>query len=484
MKNILPLLAGPVAALLFASFVTLDAQNVMASRMAAITIWIAIWWLLEVVDIGVSALLPLILLPVCGILDAKATAAQYMDSIIFLFLGGFILALALEKWQLHHRISLMVLQKIGDNPAKILAGMMLTAYFLSAWMSNTATTLMLYPAVLAVYQHVKTVSNKPSIGVAIALLLGLAYAASIGGMATLVGTPTNMIFYSFYSKNIDGGDALTFFTWSKYGVPVSMLMLIFCYAVLRFFYIRKEDNIAFDKSYFADAYKRLGEWSLPQKIVLAVFSITAMLWLTRADIDLGYVKMQGWSNLFANPKIVDDSTVAIFMAFLLFFIPVKSKQAEKEGEQTTLMTWEDAQKIPLNILLLFGAGFALGKGFEVSGLSEWLANILKSLNGLSPTMMVLVICVVICIISEFASNVASIQLALPILLVLCKSLDIPPLVLMIPATLAASLGFMLPVATAPNTIVFSSQLIPVKAMLRAGFWLDVVGIIIITLIAS
>jgi len=495
MKNALNILSGPLLALLFVLFVDLNPENPLVSRMAAVTIWVAVWWLFEVVDIGVSAFLPLILMPLCGIMDAKTVANQYIDHIIFLFMGGFLIAFALEKWHLHHRISLRILMTIGDNPAKILAGMMFTAYFISAWMSNTATTLMLYPAVLAVYTHVKSVSGKPSENIAVALLLGLAYAASIGGMATLVGTPTNMIFYGYFKNKFPDDTTLNFLSWCKYGVPVSMGMLVACYAILRIFYIKKADNIPFDKAYFSDAYKRLGEWSREQLIVSFFFVVTVILWFTRADIDLGATKLHGWGNwlsftVFENgvalmkegvavkKAFVEESTVAIFIATLLFFIPAKTST----GEKTTLLTWEDAQKIPLNILLLFGAGFALGKGFEVSGLSEWIAGRLKFLEGESTLVLIMCICLAICIISEFASNVASIQLSLPILMAITTNMHIDPLVLMLPATLAASLGFMLPVATAPNTIVFSSGLIPVRKMLTAGFFLDIVGIVFITLI--
>lgn len=495
MKNTLNILSGPILALLFVLFIDLDPANPLVSRMAAITIWVAVWWLFEVVDIGVSAFLPLILMPLCGIMDAKMAANQYIDHIIFLFIGGFLIAFALEKWHLHHRISLRILMTIGDNPAKILAGMMFTAYFISAWMSNTATTLMLYPAVLAVYTHVKSVSGKPSENIAVALLLGLAYAASIGGMATLVGTPTNMIFYGYYKNKFPDDTTLNFLSWCKYGIPVSMGMLVACYAILRTLYIKKAENIPFDKTYFSDAYKRLGEWSKEQLIVTFFFVLTVMLWFTRADIDLGVFKFEGWGdwfsfNLMENGKavlkdgqtvsrpFVEESTIAVFIAALLFFIPAKTPT----GEKTTLLTWEDAQKIPLNILLLFGAGFALGKGFEVSGLSQWIAARLEFLKGESTLVLIICICIVICVISEFASNVASIQLSLPILMALTQSMNIPPLLLMIPATLAASLGFMLPVATAPNTIVFSSGLIPVRKMLYAGFFLDIVGILLITLV--
>lgn len=474
---IIKLLLGPLFFVLIVLFANLSPGQPHVTLMAGIIAWIACWWLTEVVDLAVTSLLPLVLLPTLGIMDAKTTALQYNDQVIFLFVGGFILSFAIEKWDLHKRISLKILSLIGTSPVKILAGVMFTTYFISMWMSNTATVMMLLAAVLAINYNIQqeigdTIKNNiPS-----ALLLGLAYSASIGGMATLVGTPTNMIFYSFYQTHLPQAEVMTFTKWFGVGLPISFLLLTGTFFILRYRYISKESNIKFDKSYFKEAYKKLGAFSYEEIIVTVLFSVTALLWFTRSDMTLGDFKFYGWANLFVKKEFIQDSTVAIFMAMLLFIIPSKKEKGQH------LLQWEDAKKIPYDIILLFGSGFALAKGFEVSGLSKWLAGQLHFLQHVHPFLIVLAVCIVVCIISEFASNVASIQLVLPILLVLSSSLKINPLMLMIPATLAASLGYIMPVATAPNTIVYGSKQFPVRHMLRVGALVDILGIGLISVI--
>lgn len=499
MTRIISLISGPLAAILIWLFADLDPNNVLVTRMAGITIWVAIWWLTEVVDLAVTSFLPLILMPVMGICDAKETAAQYMDQIIFLFIGGFILSFALEKWELHKRISLSILSAIGSSPSRILMALMITAYFISMWMSNTATVLMLYPAVLAIYMQIKQITDTDKPKIATALLLGLAYAASIGGMATLVGTPTNMIFASYFADHYRDNHGLSFGSWFAIGFPISLLMAVGTFIILKLFFIPKKDDIAFDKAFFRKDFLSLGKMNREQWTVLSLFAITILLWFTRADMNFGSFKISGWSNLFPNPKAIQDSTVAMCMAMLLFFIPARKKilaaynpidadfdelHAGKPDSPTTLLAWEDVQKLPFGIILLFGAGFALALGIEKSHLSDWLATKLEILNSGNPILIVMGICAIICIISEFASNVSSIQLALPILAILHNTLHVEPLLLMIPATLAASLGFMLPVATAPNTIVFGSRLIPVRDMMRVGLLIDVLGILLIPLVSA
>lgn len=510
MTRILSLISGPLAAILIWNFVEIDPNNVLATRMAGITIWVAIWWLTEAVDLAVTSFLPLILIPAMGICDSKETAAQYMNPIIFLFIGGFILSFALEKWELHKRISLGILSAIGKSPSRILMAVMITTFFISMWMSNTATVLMLYPAVIAICIQMKQMTGKETPKIATALLLGLAYSASIGGMATLVGTPTNMILASYFTKNYPDNNTLTFGYWFIIGFPVALLLGIGAYWILKLFFISKQEDIPFDRAFFQKDYLKLGEMKREQWIVLSIFAITTVLWFSRADIDFGSFTVTGWSNYFPQPKWIQDGTVAMCMAMLLFFIPARknmlplfrsseliqdigsSPEAIEEdfdefqvnNPSTTLLEWDDVKKLPFGIILLFGAGFALAQGIEKSHLSDWLALKLQVLESGNPILIVMAICAIICIISEFASNVSSIQLSLPILAILHQTLHVEPLLLMIPATLAASLGFMLPVATAPNTIVFGSKLIPVKDMMRAGLLIDLIGILIIPLVSA
>jgi solute carrier family 13 (sodium-dependent dicarboxylate transporter), member 2/3/5 len=291
----------------------------------------------------------------------------------------------------------------------------------------------------------------------------------------LVGTPTNMIFLREYSEKFPNNHDMNFFAWFKIGFPLSLLFLSIAFFVLKKMFIHKTATLAIDKDYFLNAYQRLGKINADEKKVAIIFVITALLWFTRADIDFGLFKLTGWSNLFVNKEFLQDSTVAVFMAVLLFLIPSSTDQGR------ALIQWEDAAKLPFDIILLFGGGFALAKGFEVSGLSKWLAAQLTFTSETNIYVVIFALCLLVTIISEFASNVACIQLMLPILVALQGTLNIHPLMLMIPATLAASLGFMLPVATAPNTIVFGSNRLRVKDMLVAGFILDLIGIVLITL---
>lgn len=478
MKRNILLIAGPLLFIIISNAPTLDANHPEMMAMLGLVVWIALWWFTEVVHIAIPSLLPFVFLPSLGIIDIKETAAQYMDPILFLFIGGFIISFAIEKWGLHKRVALKILSVTGKNPAQLLLGIMITSYFISMWISNTATVMMLLSAVMAIiyqlehhyndkHQHQKLSS---------ALLIGLAYAATIGGMSTLVGTPTNMIFYRAYQEAYPLQNDLSFISWFKVGFPISILLLFSAWLVLKVKITKKEKEINFDISIFKKAYQDLGKFSNEEKTVAFVFITTALLWFTRADIPLGSFTMKGWSNLFTHPAQMQDSTVAIVCALLLFILPTSEK-----GK--SILEWKDTTKLPFDILLLFGSGFALAKGFEKSGLSTYLASQLNFLNGVHPLMILLIVCVIITIISEFASNVASIQLALPILIALQNAMHLHPMFLLVPATLAASLGFMMPVATAPNTIVFSSGHIKTSEMGFVGFWVNLIGIGIISIVS-
>lgn len=475
--NTIKLLLGPLAAILIYAFADLVPGKPAVTAMAAVTVWMAIWWLTEVVHLAVTSLLPIILLPLLGIADSKTVAAQYMDPIIFLFIGGFIIAFAIERWELHQRVALKILSIVGSKPSRILFGVMAVSFGFSMWISNTATVMMLISAVFAVIVQVEKHVNDEELKrrFASALLIGLAYSATIGGMATLVGTPTNMIFLRTYNDHFPGQTDMNFTRWFVVGFPIALVFLFITYFVLRKFFIKKDILLTLDRSYFKEGYRSLGRMNYEEKAVGIVFILTAILWFSRESIDLDFMVIPGWTTLFGEYKAyIHDSTVAVFMAVLLFLIPSKKEKGR------ALITWDDASRMPYDIILLFGSGFALAKGFEVSGLSTWLAGKLSFLSGANTVLLILGICLVVTVISEFASNVASIQLVIPILVSIQKVTGLHPLMLLIPATLAASLGFMLPVATAPNTIVFGSKRIRVKDMMRVGSVLDLAGIILIT----
>lgn len=465
---------GPALALIIWAFVKLDPNNPKVSLMAGVAVWMCIWWFTEAVGLAVTAMVPVLMLPWLGISDVKSVSQQYSDSIIFLFIGGFMLAFAIEKWDFHKRIALKILSIVGKNPSTILFGVMLSTYLISNWISNTATTMMLFGAVFALIQETNNYISKNGEKFAAALLLGLAFAATIGGMATPVGTPPNMYFFKSFKEAFPENGELNFLKWSYIGYPISIAFLLFTFFTLNFYFLRNKVELVIEKKYFHETYLKLGKFSWEEKWVFGLFVTCIVAWFTRANIDFGGFKFYGWANLFVAPKYIDDSFVAILAALLLFLVPSKRNKGE------ALLIWDDAKKLRYDIILMFGSGFALAYGFDVSGLSKWLAGSLIIFKGVSPALIILGICLIVTVISEFASNIASIQLAIPIMVALQKDLDLPPLLLMMPATFAASLGFMLPVATAANTIVFGTRQIQIRDMLRVGIILDIAGILFIT----
>ncbi len=466
---------GPIIALFFSLFMDISPGNKAVTHMAGIAIWMSIWWISEAVNLGITAMIPVLMLPLLGIAEVKTVAQQYTDSIIFLFFGGFMIAFAIEKWGLHKRIALKILSIVGTSPRNVLLGLMLSTFLISNWISNTATTIMLFSAVLALVSETSNYLKTHKTEFSAAMLLGLAFSATIGGMATPVGTPPNMYFFKVFRENYAQDYDLNFLKWCYIGFPIALVFLFMCFWVLYKYYLPSNLRFDINREYFKKQLKELGKMSYEEKWIFGIFLTCVFLWFFRADIDFGILKIKGWANLLHAPKFIDDSSVAILAAVLLFLIPSKAKN------DSALLEWDDAKKLRYDIILMFGSGFALAFGFETTGLSNWLAAQLLVLKGIPVIVIIFGICCVVTLISEFASNIASIQLAIPIMMALQKNLDVTPLQLMIPATFAASLGFMLPVATAANTIVFGTKLIAIRDMFKIGFLLDVLGILVITL---
>lgn len=443
--------------------------------MAAILAWVAIWWFTEPVDLAVTALLPFLLMPVMGIAGPGETASQYMDPIIFLFIGGFVLALSMEKWHLHTRFALGILSRTGAAPHRILLGVMLAAFGLSMWVSNTATVLMLLPAVMAVMGHV---SSSEEAGIrqplGIALMLGLAYAATIGGMTTLVGTPPNMYFYSFYQRLYPDDPSVNFASFFAIAIVVTVLMLTATYGLIRFRYLKRQ-QASVDKQYFREAFRNLGRMSPDQQVIFGVFLLTVLAWFTRPDMTFGEQVWRGWASRIGMGGVINDGMVVIAACILLFMLP--SSKSDRR-----LLEWRDLHKLPFGIILLFGSGFALAMGFEQSGLSEWFALKLRGFNDVHPLVFLLVVGLVVTTISEFASNIACVQLLLPVLAGLADDSPLPAKGLLLATTLFASMGFMMPVATAPNTIVMGSRMLRTGDMARTGFFVNMTGVVIISLV--
>jgi len=476
-KKIVAFVITPIVAVLIVLFQPL-ATSTAANNMAAVTILMAVWWITEIVPLAVTALLPIVLFPLLGIMDGKTTSSTYYNHIIFLFIGGFIIALALQKWNLHKRIALKILMLTGVSPAKVLFGFMFASSFLSMWISNTATTMMMLPIILSVLQKLENLYGKEKTrNYSIGLLLGIAYSSSIGGFATLIGTPPNPIFAQIYLINFPNNPEISFSQWMLFALPLSITMFTLMYVLLYFLFAKAQNKIWKGKSSinFDSEYKKLGKASYEERIVFIIFIGTAVLWMTRSALNIGDFHFAGWASLFKHPSYLNDGTVAIMMSLILFLIPSRQNKGE------VLMDWETVKKMPWGIILLFGGGFALASGFNESGFSTYLGNAMRALKGLHPLLIIFAVSAIMIFLTEITSNSSSTTMILPILATLAVSTDIHPLLLMLPATFAASMAFMLPVATPPNAIVFGSNRLTIKDMARTGLILNIIGIIVISL---
>ena len=463
-----PLITGIVIGVLFAiilSFQNWSFKEIIVS--AAITT-MAIWWISECIPIYVTALFPLVIFPLAGIVPMKELAPLYMQEVIFLFIGGFIVAYAIERSGLHKRIALKIILMSGSSLNKILLGFMLASYLLSMWILNTATVTMLIPAVLAVLHQLGKEARK----VSSPLLLGIAYASSIGGMATLVGTVPNMILKGQYNEHFSQLEPITFASWAAVGVPLSLVLFVVTFFILKWKFIRNTGEKEVSITECKTAYQNLGPLSTNEKWISVVFVLLAVSWVTIKKIKIGNLELFGWSELFPDPSAIKESTVAMFFALVLYLIP---RPRDKE-----LLTWNDVRRIPIGIIFLFGAGYALVASFNKSGLSARIEEMLAFTHDIAPYLIILSLCLIMTFMTELTSNTTSINLFIPILFPLATMFKSEPLSLIMPVTFCASCAFMLPVATPPNTIVFGSERLPIKDMVSTGLVLNIVSVIIIS----
>jgi sodium-dependent dicarboxylate transporter 2/3/5 len=475
-KNFWALVFTPLLSLYIIFFSNISPDNPLIQRTLAVAILMAVWWVTETVPLAVTALIPVAVFPLLGIMNGKAVSSTYFNHIIFLFIGGFLMALAMEKWNLHKRIALKILILIGGGPARVLFGFMLATAFLSMWISNTATAMMMVPIVLSVLLKLEENLNEQDIkNYSVALLLGVAYSASIGGMATLVGSPPNPMFVQTLAIIFPQAPEISFSDWMLFAVPLSASLFVLVFLWLYFLYHPRQRNMKFPVSMFKQEYSALGKASFEQKIILILFTTLAFLWISRSGLSFGKTIIPGWASLFPNKTYINDGTVAIFMALILFLIPSKSKKGEKLLDQFII------PKLPWHIVLLFGGGFALAAGFTNSGLSLWIGEELKWLGQFSPFFILFGVALVMSFLTELTSNTASTEMFLPILAGIAVSIHINPLLLMLPATFAASLAFMLPVATPPNAIVFGTNRLSIKQMAKTGFVLNILAVILVSL---
>lgn len=460
------LLLGPCVMLITCLVDPPTGLSVAAFRVAGLAFWMASWWVSEVVPIPATALLPLVLSPLADIAAIKSVAAPYAHPLIFLFLGGFLISIAMERWGLHKRIALKTMMYAGSKPSLQILAMMLVTAFLSMWMSNTATAVMMLPIALSI-THLVQKSNPNNNGFGKALLLSIAYGASIGGIATLIGTPPNALMAAYLSDSYQ--IEIGFAQWMKIGVPLSITMLLICWVWLtKFAYKVDKTKLGAGKvdtkSLFSKQLVELGRIQRAEKGVLCVFTLAALCWIFRpllAD--------------FTGLKI-SDTGIAIAAALLLFVLPAN------KGSDERILDWKSAAGVPWGVLLLFGGGLTLAAQIKSSGLAEYIAHMIEGASTIPLVLSILVIATLITFLTEITSNTATAAGFLPLLGPVAESVTGTPLVWVIPAAIACSCAFMMPVATPPNAIVFGSGQIQIRDMIRSGFVLNIIAIVFITLV--
>lgn len=431
----------------------------------AVTLWVATWWITEAIPIPVTSLLPIVLMPLTGALEGDEVVSAYGNDIIFLFLGGFSLAIAMEKWNLHQRIALSIVSAIGTSPRRLVLGFMVATAFLSMWVSNTAATMMMIPVGLAVvYQASRSLKDEDHANelpkFEKSIVFGIGYAATIGGLGTLIGTPPLAILAATVGELF--GETISFGGWMLFGVPIVVLLLAFTWVYLT--------NVSFKVSFkhlpggadlIREEKRSLGGMSFEEKSVLAVFLGVAFMWVTRSFI---------WDDIVPG---ISDGVIAIIGTIILFSLPTRN------NEEKRIMRWEDSKKIPWGILLLFGGGLAIAAGFVSTGLSEWIGEQLRSLDGINVIIIIILATALVLFMTEITSNAATATMILPVMAAFALALNIHPYAIMVPCAMAANCAFMLPVGTPPNAIIFGTGKISIMEMVKTGFWLNIAALVLI-----
>nr|WP_288934563.1 DASS family sodium-coupled anion symporter [uncultured Allomuricauda sp.] len=455
---------GPLLFILIHYFFNGEGLSDEGRDILAATSWIGVWWVFEVLPIAVTALLPILLFPLLDAVALGDTTASYGHKYVFLYLGGFILAMAIEKWNLHKRIALQIIKTIGTNMYTIVLGFMVATAFLSMWISNTATTVMVLPMAISIVKQLKDNPETPEDENKVfskLLMLAIAYAASIGGIATLIGTPPNLVFAGFVQKTY--GVDISFWQWMKFGLPVSSVLLVLAWLYLtRIAYPLGKARFPGGKKEINRLLAELGPLGREEKLVLLVFVLTAFCWITRSFLLQKFI-----------PNI-DDTIIAIGSAIILFIIP-----ANRSGDP--IIKWKEAVQIPWGIILLFGGGMAIAKGFQETGLANYLGGQMTFFEGLPLFVLLLLVITCVNFLTEVTSNLATTAMMLPVLAPLALTLGINPYLLMVACTSAASCAFMLPVATPPNAVVFGSGYLRIPDMVRTGFLMNLLSIVIMAL---
>lgn len=442
-------------------------MSVNAWHTSSVGIVMAIFWITEALPLSVTALIPLLLFPLLDIASIKNTAAPYAHPLIFLFLGGFIIAQAMQKWNLHKRIALKIISILGTNSYGIIAGFMISSAFLSMWISNTATALMMMPIAISLVQLFQkndtSIAEKDQNNFSVVLLLAIAYSCSIGGVGTLIGTPPNALMAAFLEDNYS--IKIGFAQWMMIGIPFVIIALPIAFFVLTKIIFPVKIKFSSSDEFILKEIETLGPISNEEKKVGFVFALVASLWIFRPLL----------INIISG---ISDSSIAIFGSVLLFVIP------SKNAKQKSILEWRDVEKISWGILILFGGGLSLASGIQSSGLAEWIGNLFSDLSNMPSVLIIFAITAIIIFLTELTSNLATTAAFLPIAASIAVSFNVSPILFVVPSAIAASCAFMLPVATPPNAIVFSSGQITIKQMARAGIILNIIFIFIVLLISN
>ncbi|MFM7855905.1 MAG: SLC13 family permease [Flammeovirgaceae bacterium] len=466
-QKIMGFLAGPLLFFLLVNTIDSSFISPTAGKVLALTSWIIVWWMTEAAPIAVTALLPLVLFPLMGIMKMSEAAAPYANPIVFLFMGGFMIALGLEKHRLHERIALNLIKVTGTSGNGIILGFMIATAFISMWISNTATAMMMLPIALSVINLLKSDESlsyeklpKGERNFAIALLLTIGYASSIGGIGTIIGTPPNVVFAGlldhFYHQKLDFGK------WMLVGIPLMVLLLIFMYLVITAVLFKNNiTNVSGSDELIYKKLNELGKVRREEKYVMVIFIITCLLWIFQQPI-----------NLMVKKEILNDTNVAMMGGVLMFITPTDWKKME------FLLKWSDTEKMSWGILILFGGGLCLAQGLSNAGVIQAVGKQIAD-NSPSTNWLLFGLITASVFITELMSNVALVQIFLPVVFGIATNLGINPILLGMPVTLGASMAFMFPVATPPNAIVFSSGHMQMRHMIKAGIWLNVISVLLI-----
>ncbi|NDV18589.1 DASS family sodium-coupled anion symporter [Pseudodesulfovibrio sp. JC047] len=469
---------GPIVFVIMLMVPAPEGMKIEAWRVAAVTALMAIWWITEAIPIPATSLMPIALFPLLGVMKSNAATAPYANHLIYLFMGGFFLAVAMERWNLHRRVALHTIRLVGTSPSRMIMGFMLATAFLSMWVSNTATTMMMVPIGLAVIQQATgfdsqtlrtSTSNGPEFNFGKGLMFGIAYSASMGGVATIIGTPPNTIMVGMVEKLF--GVEIGFGQWMMFGVPLSVVMLALSWVLLtKILFPTGNMQIAGGDSIISKEIDKLGPMSSEEKKIVLVGSFVATFWLAR-----GFLKKAPFVlDIMPNFGYIHDATIGILGALILFAIPTNFKKGE------FLLDWKTAVKIPWDVILLFGGGLAIANGFAKTGLATYIASQLGGLAGSSLIVFVAAVVLITIFLTEITSNTATATLLVPIMGSAAIAMGVHPYATIVGACVAASFAFMLPVATPPNAVVFGSGCITIKQMAKAGLWLNILGTVLIT----